>query len=117
MAAAHTFELTFMLEGQAEEAAAPAPAAAAAPAPAAPAAAPAAPPPPPPAPAVVKRADGKIIATPYAKKLAKELGVDLATIAGSGPEGRITATDVEVAKGGGGGSPGAPYSFPFLSPT
>lgn len=61
------------------------------------------PPPPPPAPAapVNKRADGRVIATPYAKKLAKELGVDLATIGGSGPNGRITASDVEALKNGG----------------
>jgi pyruvate dehydrogenase E2 component (dihydrolipoamide acetyltransferase) len=52
-----------------------------------------------------KRADGRIIATPYAKKLAKELGVDLATVAGSGPNGRITASDVEGLKNGGAASP------------
>lgn len=82
----------------------PAPAAAAAPAAPAPAAAPAAvaapPPPPPPTPVAAPRADGRIIATPYAKKLAKEMGVDLSTIGGSGPNGRITAADVEAAKGG-----------------
>ena len=65
------------------------PAAAAAPAPAAP-----------PAPAAAPRADGRVIATPYAKKLAKDLGVDLATVAGTGPAGRITAADVEAAKAG-----------------
>ncbi len=58
------------------------------------------PPPPPPAP-VNKRADGRIVATPYAKKLAKDLGIDLATIGGSGPNGRITASDVEALKNGG----------------
>jgi pyruvate dehydrogenase E2 component (dihydrolipoamide acetyltransferase) len=50
---------------------------------------------------VPKRADGRVIATPYAKKLAKELGVDLSTIAGTGPEGRVTASDIEALKGGG----------------
>lgn len=89
-----------------EPEAAPAPAAPApaAPAPAPEAAAPAAPPPPAaaPAPAPVKRADGRVIATPYAKKLAKELGVDLSAIGGSGPNGRITASDVEMAKSGNG---------------
>ena len=49
-------------------------------------------------PAPQKRADGRIIATPYAKKLAKELGVDLNSLAGSGPSGRITASDVEGFK-------------------
>lgn len=42
-----------------------------------------------------------MIATPYAKKLAKEMGIDLANIGGSGPNGRITASDVESAKNGG----------------
>ena len=72
------------------------------------------PPPPPPAPAAAqpaapqKRADGRIIATPYAKKLAKELGVDLNSLAGSGPAGRITASDVEGFKKGGNGAATAP---------
>ena len=42
---------------------------------------------------------GRIVATPYAKKLAKQFNVNLAAVAGSGPSGRITATDVEVAAG------------------
>jgi pyruvate dehydrogenase E2 component (dihydrolipoamide acetyltransferase) len=79
-------------------AAAPAPAPAPTPAPAPAAAAPAAPVP-------QKRADGRVVATPYAKKLAQQLGVNLETIAGSGPAGRITAADVENA--GKGGAPAA----------
>ncbi len=62
------------------------------------------PPPPPPAAAPQKRTDGRVIATPYAKKLAKELGIDLASLIGSGPAGRITAQDVEGYKGNGGKS-------------
>lgn len=58
--------------------------------------------PPPPAAPVNKRADGRVIATPYAKKLAKDLGIDLSTIGGSGPNGRITTSDVEALKNGGG---------------
>eukprot|EP00466_Bigelowiella_natans_P002648 jgi/Bigna1/92269/estExt_fgenesh1_pm.C_110002 len=47
------------------------------------------------------RADGRIIASPLAKVRAKELGVDLAVVGGSGPNGRITESDVErVAFGG-----------------
>jgi pyruvate dehydrogenase E2 component (dihydrolipoamide acetyltransferase) len=96
----------------AAEAAPPAEAAAPAPA-AAPAAAPAPAPTPAPAPAAAapaapvpqKRADGRVVATPYAKKLAQQLGVNLETIAGSGPAGRITAADVENA--GKGGAPAA----------
>lgn len=62
-----------------------------------------------PAPAPQPRTDGRIIATPYAKKLAKDLGVDLASVAGSGPAGRITASDVEAIRGNGAGA------MPFLS--
>ncbi len=43
--------------------------------------------------------DGRIIASPRAKKLAKEFGVDLKTVPGSGPHGRIVAEDVEKAAG------------------
>ncbi|KAL3737084.1 hypothetical protein ACJRO7_025931 [Eucalyptus globulus] len=39
----------------------------------------------------------RIVASPYAKKLAKELKVDLGMLAGSGPMGRIVAKDVEAA--------------------
>ena len=65
--------------------AAPAPAAAAAPAPAAaPAASPA-----------EKKAGGRVIASPAAKKLAKEKGIDLTLVTGTGPNGRITEDDVK----------------------
>ena len=72
------------------EAPAPAPAPAAAPAPA-PAAAPA------PAPAAP---GGRVKASPLARKMATQQGIDLAGIAGSGPEGRIIKRDVEAAMGG-----------------
>jgi pyruvate dehydrogenase E2 component (dihydrolipoamide acetyltransferase) len=43
--------------------------------------------------------EGRIVASPRAKKLAKEFKVDLNAIAGSGPFGRIVAEDVEAAAG------------------
>ena len=43
---------------------------------------------------------GKVKASPIAKKLATELGVDLTSINGSGPGGRITREDVEEASRG-----------------
>jgi 2-oxoisovalerate dehydrogenase E2 component (dihydrolipoyl transacylase) len=43
---------------------------------------------------------GGVRATPPVRKLAKELGVDLAAVTGTGPDGRITADDVRAAKGG-----------------
>ncbi|MBV8885150.1 MAG: 2-oxo acid dehydrogenase subunit E2 [Chroococcidiopsidaceae cyanobacterium CP_BM_RX_35] len=41
--------------------------------------------------------DGRNIVSPRARKLAKELKVDLSTLKGSGPHGRIVAEDVETA--------------------
>ncbi|MBC7880515.1 MAG: 2-oxo acid dehydrogenase subunit E2 [Anaerolineae bacterium] len=40
---------------------------------------------------------GRIVASPNARRLAEELGVDLTTVAGSGPEGRIVGEDVQKA--------------------
>lgn len=39
----------------------------------------------------------RVVASPYAKKLAKELGLDLSGVVGSGPNGRVVAKDVEAA--------------------
>jgi pyruvate dehydrogenase E2 component (dihydrolipoamide acetyltransferase) len=41
--------------------------------------------------------DAKVRATPLVRRLAQELGVDLATLAGTGPQGRITEDDVRGA--------------------
>lgn len=90
------------------------PAAAAAPAASAP---PPPPPPPPPAPTgPAPRADGRIIATPYAKKLAKDLKVDLSKVGGTGPNGRITAEDVERASGKGSSGSAPVASAPSSAP-
>ncbi|MBD3847875.1 pyruvate dehydrogenase complex dihydrolipoamide acetyltransferase [Bosea sp. SSUT16] len=84
--------------------AAPAAAPAAAKAPEAPAAAPA-------------KADGnRPFASPLARRLAKEAGLDLSAIAGSGPHGRIVEKDVEAAKKGG-GAKAAPAAAPAAAPT
>ena len=52
-----------------------------------------------PAAAPVHAPGERIVASPAAKKLAGELGVDLALVVGSGPGGRITLADVENAAG------------------
>ena len=76
----------------------PAPAAVQAPAPTpAPTQAPAAPAPV--AAAAAPVANGRVVASPRAKKLASQMGVDLSTVRGSGPHGRIQAEDVEQAGG------------------
>src|SRR3989344_1044387 len=51
------------------------------------------------APVVARRVtvEPQILATPAVRKLAKELGVDIAKVTGSGPEGRITEDDVKEA--------------------
>ena len=77
-----------------------APAAAAAPAPAAAPAA-AATPAAAPAPAAPVAASGeRIFASPLARRIAREKGVDLKAVKGSGPHGRIVMADVENAKAG-----------------
>jgi hypothetical protein len=40
---------------------------------------------------------GRTIATPYARRLARERGIDLSKLRGSGPRGRIKAADIESA--------------------
>jgi pyruvate dehydrogenase E2 component (dihydrolipoamide acetyltransferase) len=102
---------------------APKPAAAAAPpaspkptatAPAPAAAAPAAPAPAAPAPAAkpaAAPAGGRIFASPLAKRIAAEKGLDLSRITGSGPNGRIVKADVESAKPG-----AAPAVAPVAAP-
>jgi len=42
---------------------------------------------------------GRVIASPLAKRIAKESGVDLSSVPGTGPGGRIVRRDVEAAKG------------------
>lgn len=39
----------------------------------------------------------RVVASPYAKKLAKDLGIDLRGVVGTGPNGRVVAKDIEVA--------------------
>lgn len=91
-------------------AAAATPARAAAPAPAARSAAPPRPAAPP-APARGNgqpAAGGRLLASPLAKSLAIELGIDLRQVHGTGPGGRIVERDVrDAAEGGGGAAAGA----------
>ena len=66
--------------------------------PAAPSARPAATPAPStPAAAAAPSADSRVKASPLAKRMAEERGLDLSTVRGTGPEGRVTKEDVEAA--------------------
>jgi pyruvate dehydrogenase E2 component (dihydrolipoamide acetyltransferase) len=47
--------------------------------------------------ASLPRREGRLFASPNARRVAKELGIDIETVVGSGPEGRITSEDVEEA--------------------
>ena len=61
-------------------------------------------------PAARKAPGGDVLATPVVRKLAKDLGVELAAVPGSGPGGRITEEDVRRAAG-----PKAPAGIPAES--
>jgi pyruvate dehydrogenase E2 component (dihydrolipoamide acetyltransferase) len=50
--------------------------------------------------------EAKVRATPLVRRLAQELGVELESIAGTGPQGRITEEDVRRSATSGGQTPG-----------
>ncbi|XGC81497.1 dihydrolipoyllysine-residue acetyltransferase [Bdellovibrio bacteriovorus] len=52
-------------------------------------------------------ADSKVLATPATRRLAREMGVDINTLGGSGLAGRVTREDVMSAKGGASGGTSA----------
>ncbi|NIX77457.1 pyruvate dehydrogenase complex dihydrolipoamide acetyltransferase [Microvirga terricola] len=103
-------------------AAAPAPKAEA-PAASAPAAAPAPQPAAAPAPAAKPNgaaAGNRVFASPLAKRIAKDAGIDIAAVQGSGPHGRIVEKDVRAAAAGGGvkrAPAAAPAAAPALAPS
>jgi len=59
-------------------------------------------------PAIPANKGDRVIASPLAKRLAAEMGVDLAGLKGTGPGGRIVRADVEAAKAGGAAAQPAP---------
>ena len=58
------------------------------------------------------RNGGRIKASPLARRIARERGVDLAQIRGTGPDGRIVAEDVERAETGPAAAPAGPAAAP-----
>jgi pyruvate dehydrogenase E2 component (dihydrolipoamide acetyltransferase) len=46
---------------------------------------------------------GRVVASPLAKRLAQQLGVDVSRVQGSGPNGRVVSADIERAAKSGGG--------------
>ncbi len=53
---------------------------------------------------------GRIKASPLARRMAAERGIDIGAVAGSGPEGRVVARDLEGAAAAARGPAGAPYA-------
>jgi pyruvate dehydrogenase E2 component (dihydrolipoamide acetyltransferase) len=61
---------------------------------------------------------GRIFSSPLARRLAREAGIELGRINGSGPHGRVIARDVEQAKSGKGlKAPTAAAGTPALAPS
>jgi pyruvate dehydrogenase E2 component (dihydrolipoamide acetyltransferase) len=50
-----------------------------------------------PVPKIEKAEEARVKASPVARRIAAELGVDLSSVNGTGPEGRVTETDVRAA--------------------
>ncbi|WP_430418509.1 pyruvate dehydrogenase complex dihydrolipoamide acetyltransferase [Phenylobacterium sp.] len=71
-----------------------------------------------PAPAPAKAADGgRIFASPLARRLAEQKGIDLAGVAGSGPHGRIVKADIDKAQPGAAKpAPAAALAAPTAAP-
>lgn len=65
-----------------------------------------------PPPAPVGAPGGRIKASPLARRIARERGIDLASLTGTGPEGRIVAEDVERAAA----APAVPAAPPVAVP-
>jgi pyruvate dehydrogenase E2 component (dihydrolipoamide acetyltransferase) len=68
-----------------------------------------------PAPTTSNGAPAKILASPLARRLATDLGVDLRRISGTGPGGRIVERDVQAAADSAGSAQAAPASEPASS--
>ncbi|MGD9846721.1 MAG: pyruvate dehydrogenase complex dihydrolipoamide acetyltransferase [Variibacter sp.] len=58
----------------------------------------------------------RVFSSPLARRLAKEAGVDLSRVQGSGPHGRVIARDVEQARSGKGLKPAAAAAAPAGAP-
>jgi pyruvate dehydrogenase E2 component (dihydrolipoamide acetyltransferase) len=70
------------------------------------------------APAPQTNGQGRIFSSPLARRLAKEAGIELARINGTGPHGRVIARDVDEAKSGKGlkAPAAAPAGAPAIAP-
>jgi pyruvate dehydrogenase E2 component (dihydrolipoamide acetyltransferase) len=62
---------------------------------------------------------GRVFSSPLARRIAKEAGIEIARVTGSGPHGRVVARDIEEAKSGKGlkAPAAAPSAGPSIAPT
>ncbi|MBY0611037.1 MAG: pyruvate dehydrogenase complex dihydrolipoamide acetyltransferase [Beijerinckiaceae bacterium] len=60
--------------------------------------------------------EGRVFASPLARRVAKDAGIDLSALKGSGPHGRIVLADVEASKAAGGTAKAVPVSASAPSP-
>ena len=65
-----------------------------------------------PAPAKAKPAGDRIFASPLARRLAEQKGIDLSAVKGSGPHGRIVKADIDAAQPGRAAAPAAQSAAP-----
>src|SRR5581483_11069460 len=65
------------------------------------------------APAPTQRNGARIFASPLARRMAAQAGLDLARLRGSGPQGRIVKSDIEAALTGGVPAAARPASAPL----
>src|SRR5271156_2226054 len=72
------------------------------------------------APATNGHTGGRVFSSPLARRLAKDAGIDIGRIQGTGPHGRVIARDIATAKAGGGlKAPAAPGAgtTPMIAPS
>ena len=76
------------------------------------------------APAPAPSSGGRVFASPLARRIAKDAGIDIASVSGSGPHGRIVKRDIDAAIAGGmarpaaapAAAPSAPAAAPAAAP-
>jgi pyruvate dehydrogenase E2 component (dihydrolipoamide acetyltransferase) len=66
--------------------------------------------------ALVAQTGDRVFASPLARRLAQAAGLDLKTVKGSGPHGRVVKADVEAAGKGGAAAAKAPAAAPASAP-
>lgn len=69
-----------------------------------------------PAPGAPSTADGRVKASPLARRIAEQKGLDISTLKGSGPNGRIVKRDVEAAGQAPAAAPSVAATAPAAAP-